>query len=69
MSENKKLQITALEISDVIEVLRLSGSIHINEEKIREDIEAGAPVNADGTINYIKYISWVAKKRQEKSPD
>jgi len=29
---------------------------------IRYDIEAGAPVNADGTVNLVHYAAWLAKE-------
>lgn len=29
---------------------------------VRADIEAGAPTNADGTLNLIHYAAWLAKE-------
>ena len=33
---------------------------HVTVENIREDIAAGAPVNADGTLNLVHYAAWLA---------
>jgi hypothetical protein len=33
----------------------------VTEESLKADIEAGAPTNADGTINFVHYAAWVVK--------
>jgi hypothetical protein len=34
----------------------------VTEKRVKEDIEAGAPVNGDGTVNLVEYIAWLARE-------
>jgi hypothetical protein len=43
-------------------VLAAVGARYATVENIRRDIEAGAPVNADGTVNLVHYAAWLAKE-------
>ena len=45
-----------------VTAMRRAGSRTLTLERLEADIAAGAPVNADGTINILKYIAWVAKE-------
>ncbi|MGH7143918.1 MAG: hypothetical protein ACREJ2_07235 [Planctomycetota bacterium] len=55
-------KLTALSVSDVVTFLRRSGSQKVSEEAVQHDIAAGAPVNADGTINLVHYAAWLARE-------
>ena len=59
MPENTLEHITK---EDFVTAMRRSGSRTITLERLNEDIEAGAPVNADGTVNILKYVAWVARE-------
>ncbi len=61
-SANAPLRLTEMRISDITAVLRRGGARHLTEERLRGDIEAGAPVNADGTVNLIHYAAWLARE-------
>ncbi len=56
------IKITALSKDDTVRILHKAGSRRITAELLDEDIEAGAPVNPDGTINLIHYAAWLAKE-------
>ena len=45
-----------------VTAMRRSGSRTLTLERLETDIAAGAPVNADGTINLLKYVAWIAKE-------
>ena len=45
-----------------VTAMRRSGSRTLTLERLAADIAAGAPVNADGTINILKYVAWIAKE-------
>ena len=45
----------------LVEVLRRSGSRTMSLERLEAGIAAGAPVNADGTVNAIAYAAWILK--------
>jgi hypothetical protein len=55
------LTLTALAIDQAALVLRRSGSQRATVEAIRADIAAGAPINADGTLNLIAYGAWLVR--------
>ena len=45
-----------------VTAMRRSGSRTLTLERLEADIAAGAPVNADGTSNILKYVAWIAKE-------
>ena len=45
-----------------VTAMRRSGSRTLTLERLEADIAAGAPVNADGTVDILKYVAWVAKE-------
>ena len=45
-----------------VTAMRRSGSRKITLERLEADIASGAPVNADGTVNILKYVAWIAKE-------
>ena len=51
----------ALPKESVVRVLKISGSRTISLERLEKDIEEGAPVNEDGTIDLIAYGAWILK--------
>lgn len=51
----------ALEKEMVVRALSLAGSRTISLQQLEADIEAGAPVNDDGTINIIAYAAWILR--------
>lgn len=53
------LRPTALSVADVARVLAAAGGQGITEEMVQADVDAGAPTNADGTINLVHYAAWL----------
>lgn len=45
----------------VVKALQAAGSRTITLESLNADIDAGAPVNEDGTIDIIAYAAWILK--------
>jgi hypothetical protein len=43
-------------------VLQRAGARHVSLEAIQADLEAGAPVNDDGTVNLIEYAAWLVQR-------
>ena len=48
-------------------VLSASGRKRVTTEQIEADIAAGAPRNADGTINLVEYASWLVKEMSRRA--
>ncbi len=59
---NAKKSPASLDIDDVVRLLRASGSRHAGAERVRADIDAGAPTNVDGTVNLVHYGAWLARQ-------
>ena len=53
---------TALPVADAARLLSGAGGLRVTPEQIRADIDAGAPVNGDGTINLVQYAAWLVKE-------
>jgi len=52
----------ALPVADAALVLSRAGGAPVSEEMLRADIDAGAPTNADGTVNLVHYAAWLVRK-------
>ncbi len=52
----------ALSPEDVARVLTASGWKPVTAEMVRDDIEDGAPVNPDGTVNVVQYAAWLVRE-------
>jgi hypothetical protein len=53
---------TALTLADAAHLLARVGFPAITEDMLRADVAAGAPTNADGTINLVHYAAWLVKE-------
>ena len=53
---------TAIAVTDAARLLSAAGGRSVTPEQIQADIDAGAPTNADGTINLVRYASWLVKE-------
>ena len=49
---------------DVAAKLLAKASPGVTEEMLKADLAAGAPTNADGTINLVHYAAWLAKEAE-----
>ena len=52
----------AVPIPDAARLLSRLGGKPISEATIRADIDSGAPVNADGTLNLVEYAAWMVRE-------
>ncbi|XZE33691.1 hypothetical protein SH501x_004486 [Pirellulaceae bacterium SH501] len=63
MSEEKQpVDPTRLSIEQAAKLLSAAYRERIDAEKIRKDLQDGAPLNVDGTINLVHYGAWQAKE-------
>ena len=63
----KTLNPAALTVADAAKILTAAGGGAVTAEMIQADIDAGAPTNADGTINLVRYAAWLNKEMREDS--
>ena len=55
----KNLTTDAIPVEKMAEILSSAGKRRITKATIQGHINAGAPTNADGTINMMHYIAWL----------
>jgi hypothetical protein len=53
-----EVKITALEV-ETLAALLAKGGAKVTADMIRADMAAGAPTNADGTVNLVHYTAWM----------
>jgi len=58
----RKRNLLALTPEQVVDVLIRSGYRDMTLELLHSDFDAGAPRNADGTVNFIHYMAWILKE-------
>ena len=52
----------ALRLADVARILDALGPMPITVEMLQADIDQGAPVNANGTVNLVHFAAWLVKE-------
>ena len=63
------LRPTALSTADMARLLNAAAGIEqVTPEQIETDIKAGAPTNADGTLNLVHYTAWLAREMAQGNP-
>ena len=60
--DKQQVDPTRLSIEQAAKLLSAAYRERIDAEKIRMDMENGAPVNVDGTINLVQYSAWQTKE-------
>lgn len=61
-SEKQALNPTALPLDDAARLLAAVGKRRISIEMLRADLDAGAPLNPDGTLNLVAYAAWLVRE-------
>ena len=61
-SGKNSLNPTSLSPADAAKMLSAVGSRRATVDALREDVERGAPQNADGTLNLILYAAWLVRE-------
>ncbi len=67
-SKKQALTPTAMALDDAARLLAALGKRPITREMLEADIDAGAPLNADGTLNLVCYAAWLVKQSGARSP-
>ena len=64
----QRLNPAAMSPADAARVLTRVGGSPVTEDMLRADIDAGAPTNADGSINLVHYAAWLVKEMATGGP-
>ena len=57
---------TAIAVEDAARLLGAAAGQHVSEAMILADIDAGAPVNGDGTLNLVHYAAWIVREMSNR---
>jgi hypothetical protein len=60
--EKQSLSLAALTVADLAKLLTRVNGQPVPVSMIEADLAAGAPANADGTINLVHYAAWHARE-------
>ena len=52
----------SLRLEDIAKILSAMGPKPVTVETLQADIDDGAPVNRDGTMNLLQYASWLVRE-------
>lgn len=58
---------TAVPVADAAKILSRAAGVQVTVAMLQADIAAGAPVNADGTLNLIQFAAWLVKERRNEA--
>jgi hypothetical protein len=53
---------TSLTLADAARLLAKAGGQPVTTAMLEADLAAGAPANADGTINLVHYAAWLVRE-------
>ena len=57
-----RLNPAAMPLADAAHVLTRMCGRPIDEDRLRADIDMGAPTNPDGSINLVHYAAWLVRE-------
>lgn len=52
----------ALTVEQAARLLSAAGPKPVTPEMVRDDLDDGAPTNADGTLNLVHYAAWLLRE-------
>ncbi|MBE7457417.1 MAG: hypothetical protein KJ057_12970 [Phycisphaerae bacterium] len=58
---------SALPLADAARLLSAAGGQRVGMEMIESDVAAGAPTNADGSINLVHYGAWLIREMSSRA--
>ena len=66
MTSGGGLNPNALTPADAARLLTKAGGEPVTEEMIRDDLDDGAPLNRDGTLNLVHYTAWLVQEGTDR---
>lgn len=63
--ENEQVNLASLTPAAMAGLMTKATGRSVDIDQVQRDIEAGAPVSSDGTMNLLSYAAWLAMKAQE----
>jgi hypothetical protein len=63
----QSLSPTRMEIPAALRIIRAAGGRSVTPELLQADIDAGVPLNADGSFNLVYYAAWLIRAVHENA--
>ncbi len=60
---NAETNPAALPLGDAAMLLTKLGGLRVTVEMLSADVDVGAPLNPDGTLNVLRYFAWLLTER------
>ncbi len=57
---------TSLTVADAARLLTKAGGQTVTTDMLEADLAAGAPANADGSINLVHYAAWLVREASSR---
>jgi hypothetical protein len=54
----------SLSPAELAQLLSGAGGIRVTEEDIQADLDAGAPIGADGRMNLVHFAAWLLRQTE-----
>lgn len=64
--KNDSVNLAALTVEQMAEILGKAGGFAITAEDVKSDIERGAPADSEGRMNLLAYAAWLAKDTNDR---
>ena len=58
-----------LRLEDAAKLLSAAAGQQITANMLEADVDAGAPTNADGTVNLVHYAAWLVMQATQRGAD
>ena len=62
MSDREKIDPSKLTPQQTAELLSRLGEVAVDTDSVEDDLADGAPTNADGTLNLMRYNAWLVRE-------
>jgi hypothetical protein len=62
MSDREKIDPSKLTPQQTAEVLTRFGEVAVDADSVEDDQADGAPTNADGSLNAMRYVAWLVRE-------
>ena len=62
MSDYEKIDPSKLTSQQTAKLLTRLGEVDVDADSVEDDLADGAPANADGSLNAMRYVAWLVRE-------
>ena len=67
--DRQGLSVAAVPLADVPKVLSMAYGRRVTAEQVQAIVDAGSLLNADGTVNLLRYVAFLAQEASNAASD